>query len=104
MTNRRSFTVEFFKLLWSAKTILFVLLLLIIIGGIIFSYEGFGCGKREFLLGQYVSFITALTIGYGDMTPDGPLGKLFAVFLGMVGMLLMGIIVGASVKALEKTT
>ncbi|MFX0201262.1 MAG: potassium channel family protein [Candidatus Hodarchaeota archaeon] len=99
-----SFTKIFFSLIWLARYLMGSCLGIVVIGGCVFSIEGFSSGNHKFLLGLYMSFITALTIGYGDMTPDGPVGKVFAVILGMAGILLTGVIVAASIKALERST
>ena len=81
-----------------------VLLFIIILGGIVFAIGGYNNGEHNFGLSLYLAFITSLTVGYGDLTPDGPIGKIFAIILAIVGMLLMGIIVGACVKALERSS
>lgn len=51
----------------------------------------------------YLAFITALTIGYGDMTPEAPLSKVIAIAIGFLGIVFTGIVVAASLKALEMT-
>src|SRR3989344_8004833 len=40
----------------------------------------------------YFSFVTAATIGYGDITPIG-IGKFLAVLEGMLGMLTYGLVI-----------
>ena len=51
----------------------------------------------------YFASITALTVGYGDIVPHTLLGKVAAVFIGLVGVIIMGILVAASVQALKFT-
>ena len=103
MTDKKSFGSELFWLLLGAWKVLLFQLVLMIGGAIVFVIEGFNGGKHDFWLALYTSFITALTIGYGDMTPDGAAGKVTAVILGIVGILFMGIVVAASIKALERS-
>jgi hypothetical protein len=51
----------------------------------------------------YFSFITAFTIGYGDLTPKYPLTKFLAVGIGFVGFLFTGMLVAIAVEALRYT-
>jgi hypothetical protein len=103
MPGKKYFGVELILLLVSAYQILLVLLVLIVVGAGVFAFEGFGGGKHDFWLALYTSFITALTIGYGDMTPDGVWGMISAVILGIVGMIFMGVVIAATIKALERS-
>ena len=47
----------------------------------------------------YFSFITLLAIGYGDITPAGDLGQMFAVMEGIIGHFYLAIIVARIVAA-----
>ncbi|NGX39430.1 MAG: hypothetical protein KR126chlam1_00759 [Chlamydiae bacterium] len=47
----------------------------------------------------YFSFITLLAIGYGDITPAGDLGQMFAVLEGIIGHFYLAIIVARIVAA-----
>ncbi|RDH91245.1 MAG: hypothetical protein DIZ77_03635 [endosymbiont of Seepiophila jonesi] len=49
-----------------------------------------------------MSFITAMTIGYGDFTPKKPLSRLLAILLGIIGVIFTGIIVAAAVYATQQ--
>ena len=51
----------------------------------------------------YFSFITGLTIGYGDIVVKTPFARLIAVLLGLIGMITSGIMVAASIRAVEKS-
>ena len=51
----------------------------------------------------YLAFITALTIGYGDLTPETAFAKAIAVAIGFLGIIFTGIVVAASLRALEMT-
>lgn len=48
----------------------------------------------------YFSYVTGLTIGYGDFTPSMFITRLFAILIGLSGVLLMGLLAGIAMKAL----
>ena len=50
----------------------------------------------------YFSFISQLTIGYGDISPTHPLGKVLSMIQGMVGAIFMGGLI-ASLLDFSKT-
>ena len=47
------------------------------------------------------SFVTGLTIGYGDIVPRQALGRALAVGIGICGFFLTGLIAGIAVYALR---
>ena len=51
----------------------------------------------------YLAFITSLTIGYGDIAPETAPAKIIAIAIGFEGIIFTGIVVAASLKALEMT-
>jgi hypothetical protein len=51
----------------------------------------------------YFVLTTALTIGYGDITPKTDLGKALAPLVGMIGVLMTGVFIAVAVRALEFT-
>ena len=75
--------------------ILGFLLLLIVAGGVLIGWLD-GMPVRD---GTYLAFITALTIGYGDVTPDAPAARLVAVLVGVLGLALSGLVVAVTVHA-----
>lgn len=52
---------------------------------------------------MYLAFVTALTIGYGDLSPESGAAKIVAIGIGFLGIIFTGIIVAASLRALELT-
>lgn len=48
---------------------------------------------RNFIDYIYFSFVTGLTIGFGDLTPIGPLGKILTVFHGLISSLYFALTV-----------
>ena len=59
--------------------------------------------KMPFGESLYFSFITGLTIGYGDIVVKTPLARLLAVLLGLIGIIFTGIMVAAALRAVEKS-
>ena len=49
----------------------------------------------------YFTFITALTVGFGDITPASGLTRAIAVLVGVVGVILVGMVVAISTRALK---
>ena len=48
----------------------------------------------------YFTFITALAIGYGDVTPATAGGKVVSVLIGLLGLIILGIVTGISTRAI----
>ena len=59
--------------------------------------------KKPIVETMYLAYITALTIGYGDLTPESGLSRLIAIGIGVLGIVFTGLIVAATLKALELT-
>src|ERR1700736_921927 len=49
----------------------------------------------------YFTFVTGLTIGYGDLTPRHVVSRLLAVIIGFAGIVLTGFVAAVSVEALR---
>lgn len=78
------------------RNILFVILTVIGIGTVFYHrVEGF-----SFLDSMYFCVITLATVGYGDLSPQTPAGKIFTMFYVLIGV---GII-ASSVSYLLKRT
>ena len=63
-------------------------------------------GRREgWSLGDslYFGFITATTVGYGDLRPTRGRGKFLAIVITFVGLVMTGIIVALAVQAASIT-
>lgn len=59
-------------------------------------------GQREgWSIGDslYFGFITALTVGYGDMRPTRGISKFLAVVIALFGLVTTGIVVATAVEA-----
>jgi hypothetical protein len=51
----------------------------------------------------YFTFVTGLTIGYGDLTPRHVVSRLLAVVIGFAGIVLTGLVAAVGVQALRAT-
>jgi len=49
----------------------------------------------------YFAFITAFTVGFGDVTPRSRAAKIITVVTALLGMILMGVMVAIAVHALD---
>jgi voltage-gated potassium channel len=49
----------------------------------------------------YLSAVTALTVGYGDLVPHTLIGRCLSLGLALLGIMLTGIVAAVAVKALE---
>lgn len=88
-------------------------IILALIGGYIFIIiEVFHTGSFRNLSADaagigdlmYYSFITVLTIGFGDITPVTPLAKNATVFFGLIGSFYMVVVIGIIVgKYISRT-
>ncbi len=92
------FNAHFWQIIWRVKAIIAVLLLFIVVGAFLMaSIEQLPFGEAI-----YFSFITGLTIGYGDIAPGTPTGRIISILLGVNGILFTGLVVAAAVHALER--
>ena len=48
----------------------------------------------------YFSFVTGLTIGYGDFAPKTLLGRVLAISIGVCGILVTALVAAVAVQAL----
>ncbi len=75
-----------------------ILLFVAGLGVIIGLVEGWGVWP-----GVYFAFVTALTIGYGDLVPSGPLTQALALVAGFAGITLTALLAGVTVRAFQVT-
>jgi hypothetical protein len=64
------------------------------VGAVVGLVEGWGVWR-----GVYFAFITALTIGYGDLVPTRPLTQLLAVLVGFAGVTMVALLAALAVRA-----
>src|SRR5438874_13787705 len=71
-----------------------ILVIEVALGLLIGFVEGWSVGDAV-----YFSFVTGLTIGYGDIVPRQTPTRALAVVLGFGGILLTGLVAGIAVNA-----
>ena len=103
MSKRLLVLIEFIRVFVNyalhIRELIAVLLLLIVLGGFAFSQlEGIGLGDAI-----YFAFITGLSIGYGDISPQTTMGKIVSIAIGIVGMLFVGMTIAVGTRALADT-
>jgi Ion channel len=75
-----------------------ILVIEVVLGLLIGVIEGWSVGDAV-----YFSFVTGLTIGYGDIVPRQALTRALAVVIGFGGILLTGLVAGIAVNAMRAT-
>ena len=83
----------------AVREVLAALVFAIFLNGVLFSLvEGKDIGSSI-----YFAFITAFTIGYGDIVPVTTLGRIVAVLIGLLGTIFVGLVVAINTRALKVT-
>ena len=105
----RQVFVEFARTLWYLRVFLASLLAIFIVLAIIMHYAGGPVeaatrAPASFAQTLYFCSITALTIGYGDVVPTTAVGRIDSILLGLVGLLITGIVIAASVRAVQEAS
>jgi hypothetical protein len=94
---RRAFFTALFQQLRIVWPILSGILLVMVGPGLVIGrIEGWPIGDA-----LYFTFVTGLTIGYGDLTPRHGVSRCLAVLIGLSGIVLTGLVAAISVRALQ---
>jgi len=97
---RRIFFAALFRQLGLVWPILSGVLLAMVGPGLLIGYlEGW-----RVIDALYFTFVTGLTIGYGDLTPQHTISRILAVVIGFAGILLTGLVAAVIVQALRAAT
>ena len=64
-----------------------ILFTMAVCGLVVGRIEGWGIGES-----LYFTFVTGLTIGYGDLTPTHVMGRLLAMVIALAGVVLIGLV------------
>jgi hypothetical protein len=73
-----------------------ILAIQVTLGLLIGFLEGWRAGDAV-----YFTFVTGLTIGYGDLVPRQALARVLAIGIGICGLFLTGLIAGIAVYAMR---
>ena len=92
------FTYYFFHALLKIQGIIYGLVAWLVVNAAAIAYFE----KMPFADALYLTFVTGLTIGYGDIAPVTTAGRLVAILIGLLGILITGLIVAVAVYALRE--
>ena len=95
--NRR-FLYHFFHALWKIQGIIYGLVVWLLVNAAAIAHFE----KMPFADALYFTFVTGLTIGYGDIAPVTLAGRVVAILIGLVGILATGLIAAVAVYALRE--
>jgi len=94
---------RFLGFLWAKLRIIWpILSALVLLQLLLGMFAGF---IESWSIGEsvYFTFVTGLTVGYGDFVPKHLLSRAAAVLIGVDGIVIMGLVAAVSVRALEET-
>ena len=96
-TVRRRFFVALGHAMHLAWPVLSIILAIQIALGVLIGFvEGWSVGDAV-----YFTFVTGLTIGYGDIVPRQAHARVLAIGIGVSGLFLTGLIAGIAVYAMR---
>ena len=98
MTSLNRFNRNFLLTFWKIKLIVFGLLAVLVVDAVAIAYFE----KMPFPDALYFTFVTGLTIGYGDISPVTLMGRVIAILTGLQGILITGLITAVAVYAMRK--
>ncbi len=91
------FIRHFFEKLYFVRGVLLTLLLVMLAFALI-TAEVDNIALTDAI---YLVFITALTVGFCDITPSSGVARFVSVLAGFVGVIFVGLVVAVSIRALE---
>ena len=96
-TVRRRFFIELGHAIHVTWPVLSAILAIQVALGLLIGFvEGWSVGDAV-----YFTFVTGLTIGYGDIVPQQPLARVLAIGIGICGLFLTGLTTGIAVYAMR---
>lgn len=82
----------------------FVLNVVVILGTLMYLVEGPKHGFTDIPTSMYWAIVTLTTVGYGDLSPDTPLGRFVASFVMILGYGIIAVPTGIVSVELSRAT
>jgi voltage-gated potassium channel len=93
----RHFFAAHLGLLWELSGALAAFGVVIVVAGVLVSrFDKLPLGDAI-----YFAFITAFTVGFGDVTPKSHAARVVTIVLSFMGLLLVGVVVAVAVHSLD---
>jgi hypothetical protein len=104
MTESAELRWRFLAALWKELRVVWPILsglvgAQLLLGMLVGYFEGWRTSDAA-----YFTFVTGLTIGYGDLVPVRFATRLIAVVIGFGGILVTGLVAAVGVRALQEAT
>jgi hypothetical protein len=104
MTRSAELRRHFFRAFWQQLRVVWPILSGLVVAQLVLGLsvgylEGWRIGDAT-----YFTFVTGLTIGYGDLVPVRLVARVIAVVIGFSGILLTGLVAALGVRALQEAT
>jgi voltage-gated potassium channel len=93
----REFVTAHIGLLSELSSLLVIVAVVIVAAAIVIARFD----RISFEAALYMAFITAFTVGFGDLTPKSRGARIACVFLAFLGLILVGVLVAVAVHALD---
>jgi hypothetical protein len=86
---------HYVRVVWPVLSALLVIQWLL--GMIVGHVEGWSIGDAS-----YFTFVTGLTVGYGDFVPRQAVSRILAVLIGFIGAMVTALFAAVGVRALQE--
>ncbi len=97
MRDILTFCRHFLRLLHNVRGVLLVLFAALFACAVFLAWvEGRGLGEAV-----YLTLITGLTVGYGDIVPATVAGRVLSIVAAVIGVIFLGIVVAIATRALK---
>ena len=93
------FTVTFFRLVFELLQVTAPVWGLLVVAIVLLGQVAGRLEQWQAASALYWSFITATTVGYGDIRPAKRGARVLAVIIALLGLILFGVIVSIAVQA-----
>lgn len=97
------FSLTFLRIFWLGITFISPLLLMLLFLIVLLGVIAARLESWKPLDALYWAFITALTVGYGDIRPTRKLSRFLSICIAWLGILCTGLFVALAVQAASKS-